>query len=923
MPFNILSVAFHASFTAISTGVIHYLGKKPAQTEPTAHFSYHSGLEVVRRFLEHAARHTVEELQAFTGQKVPTPYWVATGSIIIPAECIESASHILVAQLGPEGVSLVGGSKWWQWRDTEAALVAEWLETRKDYNDRRARNAKSNRIILYIHGGAYFFGSVDTHRYQLQRHARKLKARVFARKFSTLLPPDINHSRFRLAPQFPFPCGLHDCLAAYLYLISIQKPEEIILAGDSSGGGMVVSMLVTLRDQNLPLPAGAVLISPWVDLTHSFPSVAGTGVDDYIPICGFMHRPSAAWPPPNPEEYRIESTTGEMILNKINSPPIMDNTSAVDAKAIEEFYTRQAQSAHADDYTTSERLGRNTQTHGEYLRVEIEGAAVEIKEQIHLYTTNKLISHPLVSPALQPSLGGLPPLLVISGGGELLRDEQIYLAHKAANPEAYLPSDDILNKYDPDREILSRYKPTYVQLQVWNSLCHVAPTLSFTRPAKHMYRSVAQFSAWALSRAQESSIDIPHSSPASSGELLSSFEEKESSKKPRAKLEPAQSATIGKAGDPIPPFQNHMIRQMVDSMGNLLPLPDEHELPALQVPRNHIGVPKPTPVRRWLAAKEEWDLKFKKEKNRLQKERLKRVSLGIDDIAPGDCPPPSSQAARRGVTVSEVRQPTKKSAMLALWNALGAVHDTKAVQKDKKTNVEHQFPTLWRGVVQDEQQGTANVARPSRTTEVVADIGQSNESQRELTTKSSRATPEASVPQIWRSPSSEEFERARSTPRGSSVSRMTVGDERGDLGDGSVAEPPSDKASIRTIRHSKGVISPLPASADPLSDYESVLQPGPYSGDNQKTAGESEQKNESTFEQSDVVLHSLPTSTSNRLNKESLPWFDFELTTDSSPQSELEPFASLPAGSGGDALDNRSGYSSNYSQKPSSAQGIY
>lgn len=112
---------------------------------------------------------------------MPASYWVATGSVIIPAEQIESAAHILVAQLGPEGVSLVGGSKWWQWRDTEAALVAEWLETRRDYNDRRARNAKSNRIILYIHGGAYFFGSVETHRYQLQRHARKLKARVFAR----------------------------------------------------------------------------------------------------------------------------------------------------------------------------------------------------------------------------------------------------------------------------------------------------------------------------------------------------------------------------------------------------------------------------------------------------------------------------------------------------------------------------------------------------------------------------------------------------------------------------------------------------------------------------------------------------------------------------------------------------------------------
>lgn len=46
---------------------------------------------------------------------------------------------------------------------------------------------------------------------------------------------------YRLAPQFPFPCGLHDCLAAYLFLLKEHKPEEIIFAGDSAGGGMALS----------------------------------------------------------------------------------------------------------------------------------------------------------------------------------------------------------------------------------------------------------------------------------------------------------------------------------------------------------------------------------------------------------------------------------------------------------------------------------------------------------------------------------------------------------------------------------------------------------------------------------------------------------------------------------------------------------
>ena len=74
------------------------------------------------------------------------------------------------------------------------------------------------------------------------------------------------------------------------------------MAGDSAGGGMVLSILVILRDQGIPLPAGAILISPWVDLTHSFPSVAGDNALDYIPAHGFVHRPSPSWPPPNEDD---------------------------------------------------------------------------------------------------------------------------------------------------------------------------------------------------------------------------------------------------------------------------------------------------------------------------------------------------------------------------------------------------------------------------------------------------------------------------------------------------------------------------------------------------------------------------------------------------------------------------------------------
>lgn len=228
-------------------------------------------------------------MQAFTSQWVPHPQWVRVDEVTVPDDQLLRAAAMLEEQLGADGIRKVGGRLWWKWRKPHSPLQAEWIEMRADYSERKKTAAPPNRTMLYVHGGAYFFGSVDEHRYQMQRHARKLKARVFA-------------PRYRLAPQFPFPCGLQDCLAAYLYLLTLQDPNTIILAGDSAGGGMVVSLLVMLRDRGVPLPAGAVLISPWVDLTHSFPSVSEDSPLDYIPPYGFHQKPSMSWPPPTEEE---------------------------------------------------------------------------------------------------------------------------------------------------------------------------------------------------------------------------------------------------------------------------------------------------------------------------------------------------------------------------------------------------------------------------------------------------------------------------------------------------------------------------------------------------------------------------------------------------------------------------------------------
>ncbi|KAF3042762.1 hypothetical protein E8E12_010052 [Didymella heteroderae] len=703
MPVNTLSVGAAVTPTVIETYIVHYLNRSPLRQKPTAHISYHEGLELIRRFLHYASLHPVDELQAFTAQWVPVPTWVHDYRVEIPQGQLARSAQYINAQLGPKGIEAVGGPTWWQWRREETKLEAEWIEMKKDRDAReKSSMPRGQRIMLYVHGGAYFFGSVDEHRYQMQRHARKLQARVLA-------------PRYRLAPQFPFPCGLMDCLAAYLYLLEEgHNPNTIVLAGDSAGGGMVLSMLVTLRDQGVPLPAGAILISPWVDLTHSFPSLSGDGKMDYIPAHGFLHKPSISWPPPNADDLMaLENATTPSENQKGKSSP---RVSLSGKNKEEKAAQKEAKAERVRGYSLTkekpdlDNILKSPDTwvspDGKYavgpkgtLSVQLDKERIEIKDQIQLYAANHLITHPLVSPALQPSLGGLPPLLIQTGGGELLRDEQIYLAHKAAHPEAYLPPPSNNQTAEEISEQASRHKPTNVQLQVWDDLCHVAPTLSFTRPAKHMYRSVAQFGAWALARAQKTSIDILDDDDISFVSTDSeSADNEEKSKKTKKSDAPAKphigtdgiidrgnhEARVGKAGDPLPPFEHHMIRQRVDRHGYIYALAPKEELIALNLPVSEVGVPKPGPVNKWMKASQQWNGKFAKQKIKIQQQRMKEMKAGFERFE-GETPPPTALAGRRIKNLKKEKL-AKKSWGMALWSLWGSKHDELTIDREQKAD---------------------------------------------------------------------------------------------------------------------------------------------------------------------------------------------------------------------------------------------
>jgi len=124
-------------------------------------------------------------------------------------------------------------------------IKAEWVS---------APDADAGRAVLYLHGGGYVIGSINTHRSLAARLSRASKAPVLV-------------IDYRLAPEHPHPAAVDDAVAAYRWMLAQGlKPARITVAGDSAGGGLTVATLVATRDAKLPLPGAGSCLSPWVDL---------------------------------------------------------------------------------------------------------------------------------------------------------------------------------------------------------------------------------------------------------------------------------------------------------------------------------------------------------------------------------------------------------------------------------------------------------------------------------------------------------------------------------------------------------------------------------------------------------------------------------------------------------------------------------
>ena len=114
-----------------------------------------------------------------------------------------------------------------------------------------------NKVILYVHGGGYVSGSCNDHR-------------GFVAKFAQNTGVQNLIYEYRLAPENSFPAALDDSVKIYKWLLSSGfKPDNIIIAGESAGGGLSLATLLALKERGIPMPVAGVAISPWTDLTCS------------------------------------------------------------------------------------------------------------------------------------------------------------------------------------------------------------------------------------------------------------------------------------------------------------------------------------------------------------------------------------------------------------------------------------------------------------------------------------------------------------------------------------------------------------------------------------------------------------------------------------------------------------------------------
>ncbi|TPX66344.1 hypothetical protein SpCBS45565_g04527 [Spizellomyces sp. 'palustris'] len=298
---------------------------------------------------------------------------------------------------------------------------------------------RPQKVIYYLHGGAYIVGSPRLYRIFTGRIAKETGARIFC-------------VQYRLAPENPFPAALHDAFAGYLYLTQPHHPafaglpithdpvdpKDVILMGDSAGGGLAMALLNYLNlylrtptgAHQVPLPGGSVLLSPWVDLTFTSHSWRSNAQYDWLPgnACD-IHSP---------------------VSENVPHPVYM--------------YLYGQDCSRPVSYLSLLSSSQNTK----------HDAANVVRD-----TAERFVRHPLVSPIFAEDLHGLPPMLIQAGDAEVLRDESLALAYKY----------DTQNTGHPNNQA----HKSWVRHELYKDMVHVFQAMSWLETSKVALENVRRF----------------------------------------------------------------------------------------------------------------------------------------------------------------------------------------------------------------------------------------------------------------------------------------------------------------------------------------------------------------------------------------------------------------------------------------------
>ena len=148
-----------------------------------------------------------------------------------------------------------------------------------------APGSDASRVLVFFHGGGYCSGSILSHRRLVTEAGRAAGIRTLA-------------VGYRLAPEHPFPAAYEDAMTSWRFLLGQgYSPENIVVGGDSAGGGLTLALITRLRDAGEALPACAWLISPWTDLTLSGETLATKDTIDPLIHKGYLNELADAYVP--------------------------------------------------------------------------------------------------------------------------------------------------------------------------------------------------------------------------------------------------------------------------------------------------------------------------------------------------------------------------------------------------------------------------------------------------------------------------------------------------------------------------------------------------------------------------------------------------------------------------------------------------